>query len=233
MAKEKANNHYSPEMINFFLELSNNNNKEWFDKNRDFYDKKIKTQSKNIVSELAILFTANNLPYIADPKYSLFRINRDIRFSTDKSPYKTNLGLFFPYSTDISNVSKEMSMGLYFHFEPGKSFAAIGIHSPDKTALHSIRKSIAENYEEFFDIINYKEFKKCFPDSFSSQKPLTRLKDFPADHPAIEYLKRKDFVFSQNINDNIFFSDNFFDYITDKARAGMNFSDFLYRSIYE
>jgi uncharacterized protein (TIGR02453 family) len=178
-------------------------------------------------------FFDNNLPYMSDSKLSLFRINRDIRFSANKDPYKTNLGVFFPYSENPSLVSKEFSLGLYIHFEKGKSFIASGLHSPDTQTLKSLRNQIADNYEEFLIIVNDKSFRKNFPDTFSSQKPLTRLSGFPKDHPAAEYLKQKDFSFGLKISDDVFFNNKLGSFIIEKAKSSKNYLQFLYNAIYK
>lgn len=224
---------FSPEISNFFENLTHNNNKLWFDENRKFYEKEIKDKSKLFVELMAKHFFDNNLPFISDSKLSLFRINRDIRFSANKDPYKTNLGVFFPYSENPSLVSKEFSLGLYIHFEKGKSFIASGLHSPDTQTLKSLRNQIADNYEEFLIIVNDKSFRKNFPDTFSSQKPLTRFSGFPKDHPAAEYLKQKDFSFGLKISDDVFFNNKLGSFIIEKAKSSKNYLQFLYNAIYK
>lgn len=233
MKKNEEFKHFSPIVKSFFEQLTENNSKMWFDENRTTYEKEIKNKSKLFVDAFQDKFISNNLNYIADSKLSLFRINRDIRFSKNKNPYKTNLGFFFPYSTNHHQVTKDISLGLYLHFEIDNSFVAIGIHNPDSNILKNIRTYISEEYISFFEIIRSDNFVNNFPDVFTMEKPVSRLNGFDKNHPAIEYLKRKNFTYSTKIDDNFFFEDNFLTNILAKADAGADFSNFLYKAVYQ
>jgi uncharacterized protein (TIGR02453 family) len=223
---------FSEKIKDFFLNLAENNNKPWFDENRSFYEKEVKDKSKAFVAKIGTEFHNHNLAFIAESRLSLFRINRDIRFSKDKNPYKTNLGIFFPYSHNQLVVNKEYPLGMYLHFEPSKCFIATGIYNPAPPQLKNIRSIIADEYEEFLSLINEPAFKANFSSEMTMQKPLTRVAGYNNDHPAIEQLKRKDFTYSGILDDKIFFSKDLINIIIQKAESSVKYLDFLYKTIH-
>ena len=89
---------FTPEVRKFYQELEKNNNKEWFQANKARYEEFVREPAKELVYEMGLRFAKSGLPYYADPKKSLFRVNRDIRFSANKDPYKTNFGVLFPFN---------------------------------------------------------------------------------------------------------------------------------------
>ncbi len=117
-----------------------------------------------------------------------FEIYRDVRFSKDKSPYKTNLGAFI-----APGGKKAMLPGYYFHVQPGMFFAAAGKHMPDPSELLKIRTAISSNTKEFLKIVEGKTFKSRFGD-LDGDRLIKPPKGFAADHPAIDYLKLKSFT---------------------------------------
>lgn len=202
----------------FFEELEINNNKEWFDLNRNRYEKVVKNLSKDFVNSMSEVFSKNNLPYHADPKISLFRINRDIRFSANKNPYKTNLGIFFPHS--YTPVAKKDSFaGVYFHIDANECFVGGGIYMPDPVSLKRMREKIASDYEDLQAILDDKSMKTSFPSKDRSDSiPLKKVpRGFPADHPAAEFLKLKDFSYFCDLDYDIVYSKKVLDIILDKA----------------
>lgn len=231
MSKILEFEYFSKEVKDFFSNLSNNNTKQWFDNNRPFYEKEIRDKSKAMIAKMSALFFANNLPFISDPKLSLFRINRDIRFSANKDPYKTNMGFFFPYSESQYGVTKDYSLGFYIHFEVGNSFIACGIHNPPPPELKKIRQFISTNYEELFEIVNDSSFSSNFPETFSMQKPLSRVAGYSKDHPAYEFLLRKDYSYGCKIDDNIFYDNRLPQFIIDKSIVSQNYLNFLYKTL--
>jgi uncharacterized protein (TIGR02453 family) len=130
-----------------------------------------------------------------DPKSCIFRIYRDVRFSKDKSPYKTNLGAFI-----APGGRKTMSPGYYFHVQPGMFFSAAGKHMPDSGELLKIRTAIAANPKEFFKIVKSKKFTDRFGD-FHAERLSKPPKGFAADHEAIDYLKLISFTVSEEFGE--------------------------------
>ena len=187
-------NGFTPNALKFFYDLANNNNREWFLDNKPVYEKEIKLPSHALVAEMSSIFAENGLPYLADPKKSLFRINRDIRFSNNKDPYKTNLGIFFPFVSQALVGKPVENPGIYFHIDNKETFIAGGLHMPDSAQLKGLRSKIAGDYQYFEEIINDSEFKKEFPSIFS-QEGLKRIpQGYDTDHPAAKYLKLKEFT---------------------------------------
>jgi uncharacterized protein (TIGR02453 family) len=130
-------------------------------------------------------------------KECIFRINRDVRFSKNKSPYKTNMSSYY------SNGGKKASVaGYYFHFEPGKSYAAGGFYSPQAEELSKIRQEIDYSFDDWKKILSQKKFKNFFPDGVDGIESLVRPpKGYDENNPAIHYLKMKHFIVSRPFSD--------------------------------
>lgn len=220
------------EFIIFLMELKDNNNKEWFDINRQRYENSIKNPMKNLISDLSLMFANASLPYIADSKSSLFRINRDIRFSKNKEPYKTNIGLFFPFSLIQAAKKKTSAVGLYFHIEPEQVFIAGGVPYPESEVLKKVREKISSDWEELVKLNN----NRSIQDNFDSQLNLCgELKNVPRGyektHPAAELLKKKDFGYISNLNVADIYSENLKHIILQKATALAPYLEFFREAV--
>lgn len=178
--------------IKFLRDLKKNNNKPWFDKNRKLYEA-AKADFAGFV-QAVIDQHGKKDPSISHivAKDCLFRINRDIRFSKDKSPYKTNFGA----SINAGGKSAWDSAGYYFHLEPGSCFTGGGIYMPPPDALKKIRQEIDYTLSDFKKIITAKKFKSVYGDlSRDKEYLLSRVpKGYEADNPAADYLKLKSFI---------------------------------------
>lgn len=182
--------------LQFLNDLKENNHKEWFQENRKTYEAAKADFLSLIEAVLAELSKADPTLKGIVAKDTVFRINKDIRFSKDKSPYKTNFG------SGISRDGKKLPLaGYYFHLEPGKSFLAGGIYMPEPDKLKIIREEIAYDSSELDAIFAQKEFKKYFPDFEAFDKLSTAPKGFDKNHPKVEWLKQKSFIVSANIGD--------------------------------
>jgi uncharacterized protein (TIGR02453 family) len=185
----------SKNILNFLKDLHKNNNREWFNANKSVYNK-VRLEYEMFV-ELLIQrinqFDEDIGPLAAND--AIYRIFRDIRFSSDKSPYKTHFGAY------ISRGGKKAANpGYYFHIQPGGSFLAGGIYMPSSDILKSIRTEIYENTEEFKEIINNSDFKKDFGPMWG-EKLKTPPRGFPKDFPDIELLKYKHYVVARDLTD--------------------------------
>jgi uncharacterized protein (TIGR02453 family) len=187
---------YSASTLSFLTELKNNNNREWFEKNRDRYAAAREDHLKNTAGIITKIATWDEGMKDVEAKKCVFRIYRDVRFSKDKSPYKTNMGAYF--SPDRKDWARA---GYYLHIEPGASFMAGGVYSPGGEHLRRIRQEIDYNLTEFESILQAKAFQKYWGNEFGGERLKKAPKDYPADHPGIEYLKQKDFIFSRKIQD--------------------------------
>lgn len=182
------------ETLDFLRKLEKNNDREWFNANKKLFDQ---------ANENVIAVTDDLIGRIAkfdtqvaglDPKTCVFRIYRDVRFSKDKSPYKTNLGAFI-----APGGRKAMSPGYYFHVQPGMFFSAAGKHMPDPGELLIIRTAIATKTKDFLKIIESKNFARRFG-QFHGDRLTKPPKGFAADHDAIEYLKLKSYTVGEEFS---------------------------------
>jgi uncharacterized protein (TIGR02453 family) len=186
-------------MIPFLKKLAKNNNKAWFDANRPSYVE-AKTTFENFVASLISAYGKHD-PSIAHltAKECMFRINRDVRFSKDKSPYKTNLG-----ASISSGGKKSPFAGYYVHIEPGASFAGGGMWMPMPEQLAKVRQEIDYNFDEFLSLIKSPAFKKQYQQLYTGDDvSLSRVpKGYDAENPAAEYLKLKSFIAMRPITDD-------------------------------
>ena len=183
-------------LFQFLSELKENNSKIWFDLNRDRY-KIIKEELESFTKEWIIELgkidpTIGNL----DAKKCGFRINRDVRFSNNKDPYKTNMGIFLN-----QGGKSAWNAGYYLHLEPNNCFFAAGNHQPEADQLIKIRQEIDYNFDDFKNIITEKTFVENFK-TLNKENTLKKSpKAYTEDNPAIEYLKLKSFIVETKISD--------------------------------
>lgn len=192
----------SKQTLSFLRALAVNNNREWFAANHHKYEGAKEDFNNYLKQTLTELAKYDVLLKSLEPKDCVFRIYRDIRFSPDKTPYKTNLG------AAINAGGKRVeTAGAYLHIQPGnKSFFAGGRWMPDKETLRKIRQEIDYNTEEFKAILNDKNFKKYFgtlEDIALKKAP----KDYPKDHPEIALLRYTSYIASMPLADSLITSD--------------------------
>ena len=189
-----ANTYFSPEVFTFFRQLAQNNNREWFAKNKLRYEQRVRDPILRFISDFGPRLTKISPHLLADARPSggsLFRIYRDTRFARDKSPYKIHLGAHFFHES----AKKAPSVpGFYLHIQPGESFAAAGIWHPDPAALGRVRDAIASDSKEWKVVRR----SKLPIEGGSLKRPP---KGYPADHPFIDDLKRTDFVTSVRLSE--------------------------------
>ena len=182
----------------FLKQLAKNNNKPWFDANRKKYDE-ARTDFQNFIQCLIDQFGKKD-PSIAPltAKNCMFRINRDIRFSKDKTPYKKNFA-----ASMNQGGKKSILAGYYFHLEPGNSFVGGGIWMPMPAETQKIRQEIDYNFEEFKGIVTSKKFKQVFKalDEEDEIKLTNVPKGYAKDNPAAEFLKLKSWVAMKPVTD--------------------------------
>lgn len=187
------------ETLAFITDVAANNNREWFAENKERYE---------VAKADVLTFVDQLIPQLAasDPEFSietqskkcLMRIYRDVRFSKNKDPYKTNYGISFGVKGRGINEP-----GYYLHIQPGACFFAAGFWMPEAADLKKIREEIDYNTAEFLDIINEKSFKNTF--QLSEDDKLKKApKGYEADHPQIELLKLKSFIATFPIKDEEF-----------------------------
>jgi uncharacterized protein (TIGR02453 family) len=185
--------------LKFLQSLKKNNSKEWFDQNRKQYE--IAKEDFAVLVDSVIKTFGKKDPSIANliAKNCVFRINRDVRFSKNKEPYKTNMG-----ASITAGGKKSMLAGYYFHLEPGgNSFVGGGLYMAEPDKLKKIRQEIDYNWDAFSKILNNKKFKEQYGDLDKSEgMTLVREpKGYEKENPAIDYIKLKSWVGLKKITD--------------------------------
>ena len=220
--------HFSPRIFEFLSDLRDNNSRDWFNANKKRYESDVKEPLLRFVEDFDERIEAVSPHFIADPRPvggTMFRIYRDVRFSKDKTPYKTNAGLHFRHE-----IGKDAhAPGFYMHIEPGAAFAGGGIWHPDAATLGKIRAAIDGHPTEWVAA-------KTDPHMLKSHElggdTLKRPpKGYDADHPHIDDLKKKDHFASTSYSEDDVISPDFIDRFTDDCIAISPFVGFLTRAI--
>lgn len=207
----------------FLEELAQNNNREWFNSNKDSYIE---------IREALIAFLESIYPGLCkmdpdlagiDIRKSVFRINRDVRFSADKSPYKTSIAAII-----IAGGKRNFSerAGYYIHIEPGNSMIGGGAYLPPSAWINRIRKEIASDSETFRQIIGEKKFKKYFGE-LAGDKLAGAPRGFAKDHPDIDLLRYKSYLAVHELKPEDILSERFNKHFIDVASALKPLNDFL------
>ena len=183
--------------ISFLKELKLNNNREWFNENKDQFNT-IQSQVKIFAQEV------NDSLNVSDniEKIKIFRIYRDLRFSKDKTPYKKNIGMAF------HRAKPELRGGYYLEISADESFIAVGFWNPNKEDLLRIRKEIEIDGQEFKRIINQKKIKDIWGDIIGDEVK-TSPKGFNSDHEHIDLIKKKQFIFIKKLKDEDILDEKF------------------------
>ena len=181
----------------FLKKLKSNNHKEWFDANKDSY-LLAKEEFEQLVDKVIKGITRSDKKISPDlrGKDCTFRIYKDVRFSKDKTPYKTNMG-----ASINPGGKKSLLAGYYLHLEPGGSFLAGGVYMPESGVLNAIRQEIDYNPKPLHSILKSASFKTFFKGFDEEGKLKTAPKGYPKDHPDLELLKNRHFVVSHPLND--------------------------------
>ncbi len=194
---------FTKRALSFFRGLARNNEKPWFEAHRSEYEAEVRGPMRELIEELDSRF-ARFAPEIGgDPKRSMFRINRDIRFSKDKSPYKTHAACWFHHLNAARSVGSDAdagSAGYYFHLEPGgRSMIGAGIWMPPRSQLNKLRDAIAKNPGAF------DRMTRSIPRRFGGLDDEGALKRMPRgyaeNHPAAKWLRFQSFTSGRTLTD--------------------------------
>lgn len=213
--------------ISFLSVLKENNYKEWFHENKPLYEeakKEFEAFVGALIKEVKLIDNEVGFP---EPKDCIFRIFRDIRFSNDKTPYKTNFGAYIAKG----GSRKSEYGGYYFHLEPDNSLLAGGIWLPQPDILKAVREEIYHNTDEFLAILADKEFKKHLGSIDGDYVLKTSPKDYPKDWPHIELLKHKSYTVSKPLSQDIIGSDKLLDEVRAVFKAIKPLNTFFNRLI--
>ena len=188
--------YFTKQTFTFLSSLAENNEREWFEAHQQEYEDHVRTPALDFISDMSDEMPAISRHFLAQPKKvggSLLRIYRDTRFSKDKTPYKTNIGIQFRHE-----IGKDIhAPGYYLHIEPGGCFVAAGLWHPDADALFKIRQAILENGDAWMAARDDRAFNKNF--SLEGDALANAPRGFARDHPLVEDLKRKDFICMANL----------------------------------
>jgi len=212
-------------VLDFLTDLAKNNNRDWFSQNKERYEL-ARREAENFVEKLLpeIRSFDSQIPDIK-VKDCFFRINRDIRFSNDKSPYKINFGAFISKGDRKGPFS-----GYYIHFEPETCFLSGGIYMPTPKILQALRDEIYFNYDSFNKIISDKEFIRLF-NRVEGDSLVKVPKQYPANAAGAEYLKLKYYIVMHYVNDKKFCSSSFPQHAIEVFKAMQPLNHFLNSAI--
>jgi len=191
----------SPAALRFLTGLKRRNTKPWFEANRAVYETEVRNPLKALVEEVDVLLAAVAPEIVGDPRRSIFRINRDVRFSRDKSPYKTNAACWFYHRDAGRAVGGEShgGAGFYFHFSPTEILLGGGIWMPQRDTLNLIRERIADNPGAFEAIVLAPGVKRRFG-SLDEESMLKRMpRGYSEDHPAARWLRHQSFTVGREL----------------------------------
>ncbi len=212
-------------ILHFLKELARNNNKLWYQKNKDLYVQA--KQEFELVTGLLIneigKFDKNVSGLL--PKDCVFRIFRDVRFSNDKTPYKTNFGAYMSKGGRKGGLA-----GYYLHVEPGSYFLAGGIYMPPSPVLRAIRNEIYHNIDEFLEILGEKKFTQYFGQIWG-EKLTAPPRGFSKDFPEIELLKYKHYNVVHEVNEQQITGKDFIGYALEVYREMLPFNRFLNQAV--
>jgi uncharacterized protein (TIGR02453 family) len=173
----------------FFRQLKRNNTREWFEKHREKFEREVKLPMQSYIYELQQYFSRFAPEFDLNPKRSIFRLYRDIRFSADKTPYKIYIAAHFVLRGTPKGY---VGSGYYIQVGPGETYVGGGIYIPDSDQLKKIRRAIAAYGKDFLAIVEDQKFKKIFfPFEWSKLQRIPR--GFDENHPMAEWLKYKQF----------------------------------------
>ncbi len=190
--------------LRFLRGIERNNDKQWFEEHRGDYEREVREPMRELIDEMDARF-ARFAPEIGgDPKRSMFRIHRDIRFSKDKSPYKTHAACWFHHrgaSRKVGGEAQEGSAGFYFHLQPGRrSMVGAGLWMPPRPQLNRIRDAIADDHTGFDRVV--RGLPKRFDGLGEEHGMLKRVpRGYAVDHPAAQWLKYQSFTTGRVLED--------------------------------
>ena len=214
--------------LDFLLDLKNNNHRDWFHSHKQEYLQAKEEFQDTFISIALELIDADTYLQNVESDSHFFRINRDVRFSKDKSPYKTNFGAF------ISPGGRKMmqsSAGYYLHIEPNNSFFGGGVHMPDPKSLGKIRDSILENTNKFKSIIKDPKHKKYYDNFDETNKLKTAPRGYDKNDPNIDLIRYKSYSTIHFIFDSKVVSKNFRKIVLDGLLALKPMNDFFNQTL--
>ena len=217
---------FPKEGLSFLARLKKNNNRQWFQKRKEEYEENVRFPMQCLIATLAGPMSELAPELSFDPKRSIFRIYRDVRFSKNKAPYKTNVAASFELK---GKKNPTETPGFYLGIEPGEIFVGGGLYMPAGPQLKSIRSSLVGHPEEFLDIVEDRRFKKRFGGIMGEQLLKAPL-GYPKDHPMINFLRYKQWFIGEEWEDSACLTVKFADRVASAFAEGMPFLRWLIKA---
>ena len=210
-------------ILDFLKQLKANNNREWFAAHKDSYLEAKKSFEELVTTLIPKIGEIDeDVKYLTPPE-CIYRIYRDVRFSPDKSPYKTYFGAYMA----PRGGRKSILGGYYVHLEPDSCMLGGGIYCPEPGALKKIRQSVYENYDELEEILNDPQFVSVFGKMYSDESLKKAPAGFPADFKGMEHLKFKHFLASHFLTDSAVLKEDLTVYAPEVFKALRPFNRFF------
>ena len=220
-------NGFPKEGLDFLRRLKKNNNRPWFLKHKEEYEELVRFPMQCLIAALAVHLADDAREIEFNPKRSIFRIYRDVRFSKNKAPYKTNIAASFAMR---AVKGPPETPGLYVGIEPGEIFIGGGLYMPGGDQIKAIRRSIATHPDEYFAVVKSKRFIKRFGGIMGEKLARAPL-GYPPDHPLIEHLKHKQFFVGVELPEKACLSKKFLDTVADVFSETMPLVRWLAKAI--
>jgi uncharacterized protein (TIGR02453 family) len=220
---------FQREAIQFLTDLAENNDRAWFQPRKAEYERLLKEPLEALCLALQERFESRGLPLSADPGRSPFRIYRDVRFSKDKSPYKTNVAAAFRWTEGGSELTHaEGDPGGYFHLAPGEAFVGGGMWHPPTAKLAAFREAVLNRSGEVRALLDEPAFNGRFGE-INGERLKRVPTGVPADHLEAELLKLKDMTFGHRLADKDVLSPRLPDVLADAFADAIPVMRFLAR----
>ena len=227
---------FRPAALSFFRRLRRNNRRDWFEEHREEYEREILLPLRALVEEMDARLARFAPELVGHPKRSIFRIHRDVRFSKDKTPYKTNAACWFFHQDTGRGIGVGAgpdggAAGLYLHLAPGECFVGGGLWMPPREALRRVRESLLERQAEFESVIGARTFRSTFG-ALDEERLLTRVpRGFPKDSPAARWLRFVSFTATRSLPDESIVAANLPARLERDFRAVLPFVRWLNRAL--
>jgi len=224
----QSNRSFRPALFTYLADLARNNDRSWFAENKDRYEVYVKEAGLQFIRDFEPYLHEISPHFVADDRPvggSLFRIYRDTRFSKDKTPYKTHLGVQFRHE-----AAKDVhAPGFYVHLDPEGSFAGAGMWRPDGPSALAIRQAIVDRSDEWISLVGDATFRASFAlDGEALKRPP---RGFPPDHPLVDDLRRKDFIATARISRKTVTAPDFLEQYAQMSRNAGEYMKFLTTSL--
>src|SRR5262245_416724 len=219
---------FAPVLFRFLRDLRKNNDRDWFLAHKEVYERDVREPVLAFIAAFAPSLRRISAHLVADARPvggSLFRIHRDVRFSNDKRPYKTHVGIHFRHA----KAEGAHAPGLYLHLEPGDVFAAAGIWQPDGAVLSEVRDAIAESPAGWRRAVGGRDFSARW--ALSGESLVRVPRGYEPDHPLAADLKRKSYIAITGMNERDACADDFAEQLAAAWRASVPLMRFLTRAL--